>query len=241
MKLKKIVKFILLLLPITLFLGSRSEASSLPEISGDNFLTVNMIYKDGKEQAGISGAEIKISKVADIELSPELAIKNISQLKDLNVDWFNLTAEDSKLIAKKISKQLTNLDIKGQVKVTDYSGKVDFSNLQNGIYLVEEVYKTGEALKYSKIEPFFVSLPQNSVGKNGEVTWKKSVNAYPKTEIEKIKDERPKKPKDKTTNKKRKTSKGPKTGDDYRLATYFLATALAGGGLLLVKKRSKAE
>ena len=249
MKLKKIVKLLLLLLPITLFFGSRSEASSLPDVSGDNSLTVNMIYKDGKEKIGIGGAEIKISKVAGIELNPELAIENIAQIKDLKIDWLNLTAEESNILAKKISKLLVGSDVESKLAVTDNSGKVNFFNLENGIYLVEEVSKTGEAMKYSKIEPFFVSLPQNSIGENGEVTWKKSIIAYPKTEIEKIKDDRPekpeaekpegKKPEGKKPSEKQKPRKGPKTGDDFTPLIYCMATGLAVTSLLVIRRKSK--
>lgn len=237
MKLKRIVKILILLFPITLFFGFKTEASSLPEISGDNSLTINMIYKDGDVKTGISGAEIKISKVADIELSPELTIENISKIKHLNIDWFNLTAEDSNILAKKISKIIVDSDVKNYIEVTDELGKANFSNLQDGIYLVEESSKSGEAMKYSKIEPFFVSLPQNSIDKNGKVIWQKSVNAYPKTEIEKIKDDRPKKPED----KKKKPKENPRTGDDFVTSIYYVTTILAGASLILISNKSKTK
>lgn len=237
MKLKRIVKILILLFPITLFFGFKTEASSLPEISGENSLTINMIYKDGDIKTGISGAEIKISKIADIELSPELSIENISRIKNLNIDWFNLTAEDSNILAEKISKLIVDSDVKSHIAVTDNLGKVDFSNLQNGIYLVEESSKTGEAMKYSKIEPFFVSLPQNSIGENGEVIWTKSVIAYPKTEIEKIKDDRPKKPED----KKKKPKENPRTGDGFVTSIYYVTTILAGASLILISNKSKTK
>lgn len=244
MKLKRIVKILILLFPITLFFGSKTEASSLPEISGDNSLTVNMIYKDGDKKIGISGAEIKIRKIADIEFSPKLAIKNISQIKDLDIDWFNLTAKDSNDLAKKISARLVDAKLAGQSKITNDLGKTQFSNLANGVYLVEQVSKTGEAEKYSEIEPFFVSLPQNSVGKDGEVTWKSSVNAYPKTEIEKIKDDKPETPKEedepeKPKKEEEKPKDTPKTGDGFDASIYMLASALAIGSLLFVRGKSK--
>ena len=239
MKLKKIVKLLVLLLPITLFFGSKSEASSLPDISENNFLNVNMIYKDGENKIGISGAGIKISKVADIEFSPSLAIKNIFSIRDLNIDWFNLTAEESNLLAKKISNLLVDSDVENQTRISDNLGKVEFPDLEDGIYLVEEVSKTGDAAKYSKIEPFFVSLPQNSKDENGRVTWTRSIKAYPKTEIEKIKDERPKKPEDK--NKKKKPDKTPRTGDDFELPIYIVIIALSAGALLILAKRSKKK
>lgn len=239
MKLKKIVKLLVLLLPITLFFGYKSEASSLPDISEDNFLTVNMIYKDGEKKIGISGAGIKITKLADIEIGSSLAIKNISLIGDLDIDWFNLTAEESNQLAKKISSLLLDSDVNSQVKTSDDLGKVEFPNLENAIYLVEEISKTGEAVKYSKIEPFFVILPQSYKKENGEFTWTRSVNAYPKTEIEKIKDERPNEPEDK--NEKKKPDKTPKTGDDFALPVYVAVIALAGGILLILAKKSKKK
>lgn len=198
----------------------------------DGTLNITFSY----ENKGISGAEFSIYQVADLKTDKtgyivKAPFKYDGDFRDIK------TADDHIKLALKLEKQSKNVSEKMTLQ-TSSDGKVSFSGLKDGIYLVVQTGATGEAKDYTNMHPFLVMVPQfeNS-------TWNKVVNAKPKPEVQRKEvpgtppgnppqtppDNPPVKPHGKTL---------PNTGDNSGVF-WWSGLLMISGGLLVILGRKK--
>ena len=132
-------------------------------------IEITLIEKE--EQTKINGAELTIYKIADAkEENHNLVFEYVSELSDCKVSLDNL---DNDNISAEINKCL-NDSVKGISLVTE-DGKVNFEDLDLGLYLVKQ---TNKVEGYSVITPYLVMIPRVI---NDE--WTYNVTSNPKTDI----------------------------------------------------------
>lgn len=132
-------------------------------------IEITLIEKE--EQTKINGAELTIYKIADAkEENHNLVFEYVSELSDCKVSLDNL---DNDNISEEINKCL-NDSVKGISLVTE-DGKVNFEDLDLGLYLVKQ---TNKVEGYSVITPYLVMIPRVI---NDE--WTYNVTSKPKTDI----------------------------------------------------------
>lgn len=130
-----------------------------------------------------------------IDLSKPEGWERIKDLKDLNVGGSAkfFTAADSTHPAKFVKTKV------GEAKETDVNGVVEFKNLDESLYYVEETSTANAQMDYAteegkhdwkpvtvtvKTDPFFVTTPL-SHKTNGSWEWLYNVHVFPKNDINK--------------------------------------------------------
>lgn len=94
-------------------------------------------------------------------------------MESTGVDVNDITTSDKNLnAAKKLTTVIDNSGISAVTKKTDSNGKVSFTNLAQGMYLVEEK----DSASYGMFSPFLVAIPYMEDGQN----WIYDVETYTK-------------------------------------------------------------
>lgn len=94
-------------------------------------------------------------------------------MKSTGVDVNDITTSDKNLnSAKKLTTVIDNSGISSVTKKTDSNGKVSFTDLAQGMYLVEEK----DSASYGMFSPFLVAIPYMEDGQN----WIYDVETYTK-------------------------------------------------------------
>lgn len=94
-------------------------------------------------------------------------------MKSTGVDVNDITTSDKNLnSAKKLTTVIDNSGISAVTKKTDSNGKVSFTDLAQGMYLVEEK----DSASYGMFSPFLVAIPYMEDGQN----WIYDVETYTK-------------------------------------------------------------
>lgn len=133
--------------------------------------SIEITLIENEEQTKINGAELTIYKIADAkEENHNLVFEYVNELSDCKVSLDNL---DNDNISEEINKCL-NDSVKGISLVTE-DGKVNFEDLDLGLYLVKQ---TNKVEGYSVITPYLVMIPRVI---NDE--WTYNVTSKPKTDI----------------------------------------------------------
>lgn len=186
------------------------------------------------EQKAISGAEFSIYQVADLkEDKSGYTIKDPFQWSGSFTDI--KTADAQLKLSLNFEKQSRNVKELMKLK-TGGDGVVNFTGLEDGMYLVVETGVTEEAEDYTHLQPFLVMVPQFENG-----TWNKTVNAKPKTEIQRK--EKPKIPPQVPPSDipQKPHSELPKTGDVTNVFWWNGLLLISGVLLLLlwINKKDK--
>ena len=133
--------------------GSKGESSLLPEerlsdIEKD-FGSITITLSDGEKGTSKEGVKFSCLKIADIvDGEYELA----DEYETLGVDINGIqNSSDLEAAAKKISEVAGE----GTIASTDMNGKLVFSNLEVGVYLVE----TTDDSCYDDVTPLLISIP----------------------------------------------------------------------------------
>lgn len=135
-------------------------------------IEITLIEKE--EQTKINGAELTIYKIADAkEENHNLVFEYVNELSDCKVSLDNL---DNDNISEEINKCLNDF-VKGISLITE-DGKVNFEDLDLGLYLVKQ---TNKVEGYSVITPYLVMIPRVI---NDE--WTYNVTSKPKTDIVRV-------------------------------------------------------
>lgn len=212
---------------------------SMPDLQQEtSTLTIETSYTDKDVKTMINGMELTIYKVADLTVKggdPRYTLtENFSEVE---VNFDGMTAKESHEAAKKFAEIVKTKALEGDAKAVSANGYASFGEVPNGMYLVMQTGATGDALKYSAIEPFLIMAPQPTVAtdENTEVVWNHNVESLPKVvlgtyqpppppEEETVKDEYEDEEKDKDTEK----VKGADTGDNiYTLVGSMVLFAAA--------------
>lgn len=91
-------------------------------------------------------------------------------------------ASESNKAAKELKAIAEQRNLSGQSAVTDKNGKVYFSNLDPGMYLVTQASSLCQGESYL-MDPYLISVPLGETG-DGENEWQYAVESIPKTELE---------------------------------------------------------
>ena len=174
---KKIVNSLLLVLSLFAISISRVYADNIIDFSKTGSIDILLTENDSNKpisEIGLTAIQIGKVNVKD----NNLVIENVEENDACGVDFTSIEED------YQISEGLANCLYKeGKVidtKVTDSNGKVSFTNLELGLYLVMQP----EQVKgYSKIKAFSVMIPQ--VINN---SWVYDISSEPKTEIKKLVD-----------------------------------------------------
>src|SRR3712207_753123 len=128
------------------------------------------------ENKAISGVEFSVYQVAD--LKEDKTGYTIKPPFKWDGDFRNIkTANDQIKLSYDFELQSRNAEAVKKLQ-TGNDGKVSFTGLQDGIYLVVQTGAVGEAKNYTTFQSFLVMVPQFENG-----IWNKTVNAKPKPEI----------------------------------------------------------
>lgn len=187
------------------------------------------IYEKDHKGNGIAGSTLRISKVADREVSGQYTLSNGYENSKVN---FN-SLSDPDYEGKTASALSKITPVSSSSGMTEQSGMVKFGGLKKGLYLVTETAKSGNASSYSKVSPYFILAPDSS--------GKTDIVSYPKTERLTLNkpDNKNRTPADKKIKKqiKHEQIKRVKTGDSTQFISLLLIVLAALMGLIQVLRR----
>ena len=123
------------------------------------------------------GVSVSVYQIASINHNGiNISFDINSSLSSTGVDVNDITTSDKNLnAAKKLSATIGKSGITATTKKTDRNGKVSFTNLPQGMYLVEEA----DGASYGTFSPFLVAIPYMEDGENwiyDVVTYTKGVS-----------------------------------------------------------------
>lgn len=169
---------------ITIFLLSLMIAFNLNSVSASTIDfnrkgSIEITLKESTNNESVVGASIKLVKIADakVDNNSNLSYEFVDELSNCNVSLSDLTKPN---IKDDIERCLSGVNVNGIINSTDSNGKVSFSRLDLGLYLVSE---EGETLGYSNINSFLINIP--TIEDND---WIYDLESEPKTEIIKVTD-----------------------------------------------------
>lgn len=124
----------------------------------------------------IEGANIGISKIADIEVNNgNIEYTVVNKYNELsNTKFEGITVDESKEIARNFDK-VAEIDFRG---ITLSNGTCEFKGLDSGVYLVKQLSAEGKAEGFAKFEPYIILVPYVD---NYLPEWNYDVLSEPKT------------------------------------------------------------
>lgn len=127
------------------------------------------------DKKGVSVNVYQVASLSSDEVNVSFDIAGT--LESTGVDVNDITTSDKNLnAAKKLSAVIDKSGIAATTKKTDSNGKVSFTNLPQGMYLVEEA----DGASYGTFSPFLVAIPYMQDGQNwiyDVVTYTKGVSS----------------------------------------------------------------
>ena len=189
-KFKKSIWIVVLCSLIMTMLSVQSVMAAHPDLVPDvdtsrqDSLTINLVYhKDRVNHVAVPGATFEIHKVANLTTSGGSAkYRAATDFASANVKYNGLTKESSAVAAKKLSAIVDRDSLAGTSGITNTQGRVSFSGLSHGIYLVRQTGATGHAKAYHPVEPYLVVVP-GIERVNNENQWKYDVTLEPKVAL----------------------------------------------------------
>ncbi len=164
------------------------ENNVVPAYDSDakSTLDIKFIYHDGKDVSiPVEGAEFTIYKVASLNVKYNNATyKTTEEFSSVDVDYDDMTIEESNEAAAKLHKLAEDNKISGASATTGSDGIAGFQNLEPGMYLVVETGRSGQALRYNSVDPYLVMAPGIEVQSDGSNVWVSNVTTEPKSVIE---------------------------------------------------------
>lgn len=176
----KYSKYILTLLAVAamavgLLMPTQIKAADSYNKDKKGSITINLDdVKQGDSVTNKAGVSVSIYQVASISHDEvNISFDIVSSLESTGVDVNDITTSDKNLnAAKKLTTVIDNSGISAVTKKTDSNGKVSFTNLAQGMYLVEEK----DSASYGMFSPFLVAIPYMEDGQN----WIYDVETYTK-------------------------------------------------------------
>lgn len=146
-------------------------AHEVPDTTKKGFITVTMTYEN-KAVPGGTLTLYRVGAVAEDDGNYSFALTGA-----FTGSGFSLEDIQSAQLAKDLAAYVGDHKLPGTTKEIESTGKVSFSDLELGLYLLVQ---TEAASGYSKAEPFLVSVPLNEDG-----AYRYHVDASPKVELKK--------------------------------------------------------
>jgi len=181
--------FIAVLLLFSTVIAYANESDRMPPL--DNIkknLTIYFYVQHNDEEIPISGAEISIYKVADLNcnygsadytlFSQYSSLKKEENGRDVTFD--GISGTEAEKLAKQLSEIVTQPDAIG---ITNAYGLCEFDDLSQGMYLIIESKSQGVADEYELFSPYLISVPL-AVKDDAGNYWKYDVLSEPKTIVE---------------------------------------------------------
>lgn len=176
MKRIRVVMFVLLacifmmLGPLNVFAVSDIDSSK------EKSLTIYFYVQKLGIDKPIEGANIGISKIADIEVNNgNIEYTVVNKYNELsNTKFEGITVNESKEIARNFDK-VAEIDFRG---VTLSNGICEFKGLDSGVYLVKQLSAEDEAEGFAKFEPYIILVPYVD---NYLPEWNYDILSEPKT------------------------------------------------------------
>jgi len=174
--------------------AAADESDRMPDIENvEKSLTICFFVQNNDKEIPISGAEISIYKVAELNCENGSAnyrllsqFESLKEYKDnVDVTFDGMTVSESMELSNKLAKSVTDADAVG---ITDISGKCTFNDLTDGMYLVIETNAFDDAFEYEFIDPYIVSVPLAVKDKKGNY-WEYEVLSKPKTVLQYLKED----------------------------------------------------
>lgn len=177
---KKCSKYIFMFLAVAavvagLLIPAQLKAADSYNKDRKGSITINLDdVKQGDKVTNKGGVSVNIYQIASVSQdNMNLSFDIVSSLVSTGVDVNDITTSDKNLnAAKKLTAAIAKSGISAVTKKTDSNGKVSFTNLAQGMYLVEE--KDGAS--YGTFSPFLVAVPYMEDGEN----WIYDVETYTK-------------------------------------------------------------
>lgn len=167
---KKVLKVMMLL--ISLMIIPRVWALENGELDLTKKGNIDIILSDNNNNL-VKNAEITIYKLADATIKNN----NLTYKYDTSLNSCKQNIDKGILTNNELECVLTN-NITKITKTTNSLGKVEFKDLDLGLYLIMQ---TNEVKDYSKIKPFLLGLPTIEEDK-----WVYSISGTPKVEIKSL-------------------------------------------------------
>lgn len=167
---KKVLKVMMLL--ISLMVIPRVWALESGELDLTKKGNIDIILSDNNNNL-VNDAEITIYKLADATIKNN----NLTYEYDTSLSSCKQNIDKGILSNNELECVLTN-NITKITKTTNSLGKVEFKDLDLGLYLIMQ---TNEVKDYSKIKPFLLGLPTIEEDK-----WVYSISGTPKVEIKSL-------------------------------------------------------
>lgn len=167
---KKVLKVMMLL--ISLMAVPRAWALENGELDLTKKGNIDIILSDNNNNL-VKDAEITIYKLADATIKNN----NLTYKYDTSLSSCKQNIDKGILTNNELECVLTN-NITKITKTTNSLGKVEFKDLDLGLYLIMQ---TNEVKDYSKIKPFLLGLPTIEEDK-----WVYSISGTPKVEIKSL-------------------------------------------------------
>lgn len=165
---------VLLFCVVLLFTFSHSVyASEIPDLTKAGSISVEMTYKD----EAVAGGSFVLYRVADVNWNSDTEEWEYILTDDFSGSEVTLDDIDSDDTAQDLYDYAVDQKLSGTAADVDNEGKVSYTDLSVGLYLMVQ---TKAADGYELVNPFLVSLPQESDG-----TYIYDVDASPKVELEK--------------------------------------------------------
>lgn len=159
----KYSKYILTLLAVAamavgLLMPTQIKAADSYNKDKKGSITINLDdVKQGDSVTNKAGVSVSIYQLASISHDEvNISFDIVSSLESTGVDVNDITTSDKNLnAAKKLTTVIDNSGISSVTKKTDSNGKVSFTDLAQGMYLVEEK----DSASYGMFSPFLVAIP----------------------------------------------------------------------------------
>lgn len=144
----------------------------IPVVDMDRIGSLLITMQDAETLKLLTDGSLTLYHVADVHLEKDADYSYVltEDFADMNVDLKTLDAD----LANRFASYIEEKKIAGLKQSVNDSGKVEFDNLELGLYLIVQEEATQG---YYKIKPFLVSVP---LEENNEFIY--DVNATPKME-----------------------------------------------------------
>jgi len=168
----KTIKYLSLFI-VALFLDTNVVFANEHIIDFNQKGTIEITLKALADNKNIEATQLTLYYIASISSENNKLVYTYNDaIKDCKEDLNDLT---NKTLTSGISKCILNKEVPSYTKVTNEDGKVNFKNLELGLYLVKQ---TNSVLGYSNIDSFLINIPKNIDNK-----WIYNLKAEPKTDI----------------------------------------------------------
>ena len=148
------------------------SSDKLSEVDENGMGTIEVVLKQSEDnknskKVDVSGIEFSLLKVADIEMGEYVLLDDYVVDVDLN-NIKNAAELESAAI------KIANIADYGETKKTDANGRIEYDDLEVGVYLLEATdVKSNE--KYDEVTPLLVAIPTFDEEK-GQMSYDITVN-----------------------------------------------------------------